>query len=271
MKLIFRSFVLFCLMAGVSADQPQASQQQDRATNRNQPEPEQPPPAAFRSPQDRAAEQQRDSEERTHQDLINARIADLTFWLVIVGTIQAIATTLGFLASWRAANVARDTILMTHRPRIHVRDIEVIPTDLFHPKGKAEPRPTDKRGMISITGSFSVVNRGATDARLILIEATIYIGPDLPYRGIDRDRRLRLPTETLKNGRADIVSIGAIEVAAHKIAAVRDGHENVFVIGRLLYADGKGTTRRTKFTRKLDIFNGRFYAPKEEPDYEYAD
>jgi hypothetical protein len=207
------------------------------------------------------------------------------WWLVGVGII-----TFGVIAwqAWetrRSASAARDSIVMTHRPKIIVRELYMPEaTELFkignrHTEGVLERIIADAVRRLEkfsadttiVDGSFRLTNKGTNRATTQLVEAVIYVGDSLPPENpcfgktvIDKQLKMAAGTTTR-------IDFKPITLSTDERSAIRDSEAFIYGIGKIIYVDELGNPRRTGFARRFSMKTGRFDILKDEPDYEYVD
>jgi len=179
-------------------------------------------------------------------------------WNDPVAFFTAILTLFTGLLVWVACkqvSLARDEYTSTHRPEIIVRTVETM---------------NDGDGLMRLIAEITIINRGATPARIIALEGTIVTPAEELRPGI----RLTLypaPKAKLKTGKPYQWSI---ESAPHQEVAIRmaqsepDGHPWL-AIGAVHYMDAIGRAHATGFCRRFDPQNRR-WLPEDNSYYEYA-
>jgi len=198
----------------------------------------------------------------------------LTAGLVIVGGVQAwllkrqaYIINEGLKETRTATGLTRETIVLTQRPKVIVRNVSVFAEDpgaaLFE-AGKS----------VSLKGSIFLVNVGNTAAHIIGASSGVFrdVLPMIPpYMGslgsiIDID---------LKPGNGTPWHFETIlpQVTDSDIyRKLRESSIPVYVLGRITYSDQLGTIRITGFCRQWNAATKRFSdLNSPDPDYEYAD
>ncbi len=168
----------------------------------------------------------------------------------------------------QALRVSQQTLVLTHRPRIIIRNIDVNGLEMYRNSIEFAVPST-------LEGRLMVTNSGFTEATIIRFHAEWLVTDKLPIANPVFDKpakemalvvqpggshRLDLPEWKLENFH-DFASIAGL--------ADRPNH-TLWLIGIVKYRDQLGNLRQTVFGRKLDRIAGRF-APVDNSDYEYAD
>ena len=223
-------------------------------------------------PEKSAQQLDEERKDREREIAIEERIGRFTGYLVGVGLLQFLAIAMGFIWTRRAANAAttsanaaRESIVMTHRPKIIVREIDIPETiPLF--------KLQDTSAITTLTGSFRITNKGNTAATVGLMEATIYVGrlpppPHNPCFG----KTLSNAFPRLPPGTTTRIDFEPHPVTSGDFGDIRAGKVAIYALGKIIYTDELGNARRTGFARRFDMNNGRFTITKDDPDYEYVD
>ncbi|MDP3719336.1 MAG: hypothetical protein Q8T13_16365 [Acidobacteriota bacterium] len=194
-------------------------------------------------------------------------------WVLIVvtgGAVGAAFLSLGALrkqvdAAKVSADVAKETMLLTHRPRLIVRNVVVDGFD----QGILDDKLTNCRVLIA--------NTGTTKATLIKAHAEWLFAKHLPMEN---------PVSKVHHPDQDPAVMGAGAIRTINMGEFSfdfDGHltifgegephpraPKIFVIGYVKYKDDLGILRRTYFGRQFDRVKRRFIEV-DHPAYEYAD
>lgn len=178
-----------------------------------------------------------------------------------------------------SANSARDAIVMTHRPKLIVRELELPELHLLI--DDAEDTSANQRiirtsaraldtGFHQLTGSFRLTNKGTTTATVELMEATIFLGERLPPTNPCYGQRLNALYPVLKAGTTTRVNLTPRPTTVDELVAVKQGRLTLFIIGKLIYTDELKNGRRTGFARRFNLDTNRFERKSDE-DYDYED
>jgi hypothetical protein len=223
-----------------------------------------PQPSAGQAPnQIAAAHNEQKTIEKWHQ-AAEETIAYYTKWLMFFTAVLALATVgLGY-GTVRQLRLARAEYISTHRPRIVLREANLI-AETIH---------------------YTLVNLGGTPATIV--ESRI-------FAEFVEDRTRWRPLWPAADGEAistRLTFIGGesrdlqcalspgVSFAISYPAATRIGVENrggltgkVYFVGALIYEDGLGMKRRSIFRRRWDDASLTFVRlpPEQERDHEYAD
>lgn len=196
--------------------------------------------------------------------------ADWILAVVGVGTMVAALKTLKAIERQVTANldsvkVAQDSIVLTHRPKLVVRNVIVpgLPTlNRTTPLHDLEP---------DLTGQFWVTNAGATRAHLEQATAVPWVSTGLPMERPDlayaRDLGDRPPIEP---GTSTTIAFEYPALRPEQAAAIMNRKTKVFLVGSITYRDDVGIRRTTYFCRLFDYDVARFF-PVDDPDYEHTD
>jgi hypothetical protein len=172
-------------------------------------------------------------------------------------------------AATRQAKVSEDTLILTQRPRLIVRNVVVKRSENTVP-----PRPLFERGS-PVSGQFYISNIGGTPARIIEIGCWVewYTGNfpmERPYEGKDG---YRLPTPIILQPSQStpwtFISERIMGDEANKILFNNEGW-GIIVLGWVAYRDDAGIERRTAFCRRWSVDRKRFM-PVEDTDYQHEE
>jgi hypothetical protein len=165
-------------------------------------------------------------------------------------------------AAKESADAAMASIILTHRPRVILRNIDV--PDI-------EKASCDGTG-----GEIWATNIGNTTAHVIKFDAVWFIGDKLPIRNpYARSAPTQAIVKPLPAGTSDkfvLPDLPVKELVTHR--AIHDDPDilgpALYLIGVLKYRDDLTNLRRTGFCRRYDRHSGRF-RPVDDQDYEHAD
>lgn len=182
----------------------------------------------------------------------------------------------------RVAAVAQSKILerqvaLDSAPRVIISEIEMLPalcfTKLASNDGFGKHLDVLFETPDDLSGSFRVTNTGDSDAVVRLLEAVIFIANTLPMNNPAHGAENAISDAPSKLGRGHTarVPLRPITLAPHQKTGIARETEFVFVVGKLIYDDSTGKSRRTGFARRFDLGAGRFKSVDNDPDYEYLD
>ncbi len=164
-----------------------------------------------------------------------------------------------------SADVAKETMLLTHRPVLIVRNIVVDGFD----KGELGDKLTNCRVLLA--------NTGTTNATLIKAHAQWLYERHLPMENpVSTVHHPDQQPIVLAAGGLKTVDLGdfPLDFESHKAffgeGAPGQTDQKVFVIGYAKYRDDLGTLRRTYFGRQFDRTKRRF-VPVDHPAYEFVE
>jgi hypothetical protein len=168
------------------------------------------------------------------------------------------------LETQRATELTRQSLVLTQRPKIIVRDVSTT----------ADPLDAPSHG---IDGTIQILNSGNTPAHLLFITCDPYLAAKLPM-GIPYNMKMgkRDPVPVLPPGIYTIETFswqppsGDDPFGYQRYAGIRNGNWNIYVMGQIVYADDLGNQRATRFCRVYDRARGRFF-PAQDAEYEGAD
>jgi hypothetical protein len=202
-------------------------------------------------------------------------IAQWDFWLTIF--------TLGLAAftAWLAfetrklrkdaadsSKAAREAILLTHRPRLIVRNVMT----------QGDPLA----GSLDVSGSFQIYNAGNTLARVFNITCESWVGGSLPMkvpyntRGGDKQEHPLFPVlpgiyQTQQFTISDKFNWHSdTEPNAANYIGLKNGSLDIYIMGDISYSDGLDNQRVTRFCRRWDRNKKRFFAV-DDSEYESID
>lgn len=232
------SVMAFALATAVLAAQSQPAKQiqagrgQPSATAQNKSDPVPPINITVTTPDKSTDEKAAERQRSERQDAMNQRIAKFTFWLVIVGAIQAVATMLAFAAAWSAAGAAKKSADVAERSLLHLNRA-YLTTERW------TVAPDYFGGTVKI--SFEISNPSKTAARLERIELTI--GSNTTTREIRTmiapNERYPLTETTSGITVPPIDGYGAAQSFSFEVS------------GRIAYTDIFHKTRHRRFARSV--------------------
>jgi hypothetical protein len=174
----------------------------------------------------------------------------------------------------RQADIARDTLVLTQRPKLIVRNI-VLNSPLQDPP--LGPDPWFYQGA-RIAGQFYVVNVGGTPAEItrsgcwIIWKDKEQALPELPMRRPYEGQEGSNPVlGALRPGESKSGTFQSDDFLTNEYDRVRGGNWPLYVLGWVDYVDERKVKRRTAFCRKYDPHRRRFFAVENDPDYEHAE
>jgi hypothetical protein len=171
----------------------------------------------------------------------------------------------------RATDLTRQSFLLSHRPKLAVRNVVV-----RVPQGNQDIASVAQRlsqGVIDSVpgGELYVVNDGDADGKIIRMHSEILDGERLP---------MAPPYEGKPGTSLDVNLAPGVQILVpfpsepfirqHSVERVAGGWEKFWVLGWIEYVDGTGNTRRTLFCRQWSNESSRFSAVGDA-DYERAD
>jgi hypothetical protein len=164
-------------------------------------------------------------------------------------------------------DVAQKTMTSTHRPKLVVRELLMLPTS--ETKQNVEVR-------------YVVANVGAGRAKIIESHVEIQdiddriLRPLQPFEGSDLIGGVSLEAGShIFREQSSTVSLNALTIEHMQDQRVQDdgrraSQPRLFFRGFIVYSDKNDVRRRTTFCRPYD-FSGRRFCAIKDPDYEYAD
>jgi hypothetical protein len=180
--------------------------------------------------------------------------------------------TLGALE--RQASIARDTLVLTQRPKLIVRNV-VLKSPLKEPP--PVPDPWLYNGA-RLSGQFYVVNVGGTPATItesgcwvvwkVNRQELAGLPMERPYESLSANNPVR---GTLNPGKSAPGTFQSDDFLGDEIDPIREGLWPLYVMGWVEYTDERRVKRRTAFCRKYDANRRRFFAVEDDPDYEHAE
>jgi hypothetical protein len=202
-------------------------------------------------------------------------VAFYTFVLSIFTALLALVSGTQIYFLIRADSATRQTLVLTQRPRVRVRNIVVNPHNraLVHRIGLFQPDHP-------VAGQFYLSNVGGTGARITDSLCVVFWSESgLPMRRPYEDAKAnaavanaRLEPDQSAIGTfssSDSLDARGNTVGSNTIHALR-----LFVMGWVEYRDDIGVTRRTafchEFQRRGGFAEGRFY-PVDDRDYEHEE
>jgi hypothetical protein len=168
-----------------------------------------------------------------------------------------------------SAKAAKDSIILSHRPKIIVRNV----TATIDPLGPEH----------SIQGTLQIFNSGNTSANIFTVTKKVWIGNTLPMafpydtsggekRQVRTFRLLpgKFATEPFSLENKYDFPNDSSDRGTSNFALFRSGNLKVYVMGEIAYQDDLDNQRITRFCRHYQTDKGRFI-PVDDPDYECVD
>ncbi|HWY06177.1 MAG TPA: hypothetical protein VNY24_04910 [Candidatus Acidoferrales bacterium] len=202
------------------------------------------------------------------QDInIQRKLVRYTRLLVVAGFITALVIGWQSWETRKAAEAARQSILLTHRPKLIVRNVVSPQLETLHPLASVEDLVRSNAGD-QFEGYFQVANVGNTPAVIQSIHDHIFVGNGLPMERQYSSNRI--DEISLAAGESRRIELTPVNVPYETQGVIVREQINVYVIGLIAYTDGLGIRRETAFCRRLDRALQRL-VPVQDNDYEYAD
>jgi len=174
------------------------------------------------------------------------------------------------------AEATKGILIVTHRPRLRVRNIVVN----REPRGRIHPPPQIFAPGYFVSGQFYVSNIGGSEATITeshceVIWNTTGLPMERPYEGKDGNMtigRIRLQPGVSRPGLFLSENVMGSEGTAVQTGS--GGMWGFWVMGWIEYIDASNTKRRTAFCRKYRVpegaNEGRFFAV-DDTDYEHEE
>jgi hypothetical protein len=169
-------------------------------------------------------------------------------------------------ASSVSANAARDSILLSHRPRVRIRTVAAPVLETLH------VTPIDQL-TTTIDGSCHAANVGGTAAVLTGVEGGFIFGGlsmKPPYFDGTPTPEPAGPKKRLESGETVTLRFGPTTIEPLTLHQILRGETVVFFYCLLIYSDEHGRNRTTAALRRFDQSAKRFVAT-DDADYEYED
>lgn len=223
---------------------------------------------------------------------IQRRLVTVTIWLVIVGLLQFVALTVQVVVFCRTlkainrqarimvrqtriakadAKATRESIILTHRPKLIIRSIVVPGREILRRKTPLDALTRSGLDDGQLGGFLYAVNVGNQPATIRALDEYYFFGDILPMeRPYEPGSEQRLLSITLEPGEARKILLRPELKKADGISASDIYDRSLWVVGRITYSDELGNSRETGFCRQVDRQHARML-PVSNPDYEYAD
>jgi hypothetical protein len=181
-----------------------------------------------------------------------------------------------FKVAREQSNDMKATIVLTHRPKLHVRNVVVRQPRPVHAQ---QPRIFAEGHLVS--GQFYVVNVGGTEANITGSYCLVHwrqhgLPMERPYEG-ENPTPTGLTGITLQPGETAPGIFQSENPMGPQGEDIRLGNAGwrIYVMGWIEYTDAINVRRRTAFCREYQIrqqgtSEGRFY-PVDDPDYEHEE
>jgi hypothetical protein len=212
-----------------------------------------------------ATDVKEESERKDREIAVQERTANLTFLLVLVGvgTIlmmgwQSYETRRSAKAASKSADAASAAIVLTHRPRLTVRQFGFDGLITF-----------DDSPPHVLNGACYLANNGATPASVALVNATFFVGDMLPLLNPCTGHPAVAP-KVIQPGEMVLLSFLPFSISKHDERGVLTGRLRLYAIGNIVYSDDRQNVKRMGFARSWNKQTGRFEI-ETDADYEYSD
>jgi hypothetical protein len=187
-------------------------------------------------------------------------------WITAIAAVAAtVFAFFAFCASYSQAKSTKGMLLLTHRPRIIIRNVA---SSALRELCILRDRTGQKIGNV-IDGSFSVVNTGNTETTIQTMRVGCWIEQQLPHERPDKDFPGFSEPFSLAPGESKEMKFAVI-LPVKDTLALTSGIAGAYIIALVKYADKAGIVRETSACRHLDRHDMRFKIT-DDPDYEYAD
>jgi hypothetical protein len=182
-------------------------------------------------------------------------------------------------ASSKTANdsieLARKEFISTHRPKLHVRNIDIHRTRIGD---KVTGQSSERLPLFApthyVSGQFYISNIGDTLAKIKEIGCWVEWKQDgLPMSRPYEEKAGNVGiTGEINPGGSLTVPFMSTELMGEMGNAIREGGDNwhIYVMGWVDYFDELKTRRRTAFCREYRTSKDRFF-PVKDPDYEHEE
>jgi len=166
----------------------------------------------------------------------------------------------------KATELTRQSVILTHRPKLIVRNIILDNENSILNFGSGHGWPVEG------TGTARIVNVGSSTAHLIAWSCHVlilFLLPITPPFDVKEEELFNLPIAPGEYAAVHFPTTRAEPLAAEDLLRIR-GAAGLYVLGRAVYKDDLGTVRTTSFCREWRKGYERF-KPVDNPDYENAD
>jgi hypothetical protein len=186
-------------------------------------------------------------------------------WLTVaLFGITALFAILAFVASVWQGKSASDMVILTHRPKIIVRNIVIPALASLNRKAPMSQWTQD------LTGYYTVANTGGLPCTIQTVCEGNFVGVDLPMERPDRNNQGRQINMVLAPGEAKELPFGHVILGEDDACDLIDGKTSNFFIVRVRYTDNGKVVRETSACRRFNPTSSRFIRVANR-DYEYSD
>jgi hypothetical protein len=164
----------------------------------------------------------------------------------------------------KAAQAAKESIILTHRPKIIVRNIVIHGLEQLNRHTPMNQLSQD------LTGYYTVANRGGLPCTIQSVFEGNFVGAELPMERPDRGnpgRQLNIPVAP---GESREIPFGHVVLSVNDTIDLINGKTSEFFIVRIRYMDTGNIIRETSACRRFNPSSNRF-SREENEDYEYSD
>jgi hypothetical protein len=182
----------------------------------------------------------------------------------LAGVVSGLATVALLIFVGIQTKATYDTLQLTHRPKIIVRNIVIPPLKFLNRKS-----PMNKWTQ-ELTGYYAVANVGGLPATICHVVEGIWVEKGLPMERPDRDQAGRKVNIILAPGESKEIDFPMMTIPAEDARALINGEANAFFLIHFDYVDSSKIIRRVSACRRYDPDSEQF-TRVDNPDYEYAD
>ena len=274
--LFVAAFLLWCATAcALAQSQPPPGDSADaQRRSPDQANPQPPINITVTAPEPSPERAARDEQRQERNVAAQEDVRDFTRALTVLAFVQAGITFVALLLSYRAtkaatvsadasersATAATKALLLTHRPKLVVRNVVI-------------PIPGVNANLTLEGGTLWVSNVGDTTANVLKVHAQWVIANDLPMENPANAAEVPDgPIQRLDPGEVLKVTLPTLKVKdLNEYRAFKYGNvASAWIVGWIKYRDDANNFRRTAFCRRFHKEAER-YVVQENPDYEYAD
>jgi hypothetical protein len=174
-------------------------------------------------------------------------------------------------AAGQSARDAKESIILTHRPKVIVRSVVIPWMELLNRRTPLNVLNETELDQGQLGGFFYAVNIGNQRATIRSLDEFMFFGERLPMeRPYEVEVGRRELSISLRPGESCKIAFMPKAIKPDELTEMAVYERPFYVMGRIFYVDDLGNSRETAFCRMIDHQRSRV-VPVEDPAYEYAE
>lgn len=174
-------------------------------------------------------------------------------------------------AAKASTDIAKNSIVLTHRPKIIIRSVVIPWLEILNRHTPMTTIANPNLNAERLDGFFYAINIGNQPATIIGLDEYMAFTDKLPMeRPYESGKDRKILNINLQPGEACKIPFSPKETTSMELAVVSVKESPFCVAGRIIYSDQLRNCRETAFCRQVDHKIGRLVVVSDS-DYEYAD